>query len=742
MDCLPLQTNHFDILLAKIHIYLQIKCRLFFAVCIFTLILKPGYVIASEQLNQYIGPADLVVGKNSDFLYVLAKDARCICKLKIQDDALIPIDRLPLNFAPERLRISTDKKYLAVVGGGPLGRAVLIDLETFSPAANIPVGHTPCDIAVFVPHQSDIPAKDQPILYVANRFNGTISVVNLIRDTTTRKLNGFDKTIKTIPVGREPIALALSDDGKTLAVVNHLPEDPAMQFNIAARIRLIDTQTEQTTVVRLFPGAMGLRDIALSLDGRYAFVTGMLGNFEHLTDSVGGGWMNENHLYVIDLEQKNLAGSHILDQYAIGSANPWGISRSDDGRFLVVLAAGSSDVILLDLQRLVDMYDGFTGRTPGSAQPAALQDQLLPVNLRIPVGLKGVRHAVMSRNRVYASSYFEDAIVRVIPILKQPYQVMPGVLPYDDLEIPRSSDKPFIKNLRPDTTTEIRLNIKRQRNARSPFDPIAIAVSQEPDIMPFIPLSTFAISNGVRFERSFARLAEEPSWTLQRYGEMLFHDATLCEEHWQSCSTCHPDARADALNWDLLNDGADNPKNTKSLLLSHETPPSMATGIRERAEIAVRKGFETILMVPATEEEAQAVDAYLMSLKSVPSSKLVFDRTHPTEPGRLSDAARRGKRIFNSDRAGCSLCHPEPLFTDMRLHNVNTRAIRETRSAYDTPTLVEIWRTSPYLHDGRYSTIKELLIDGKHFGKQPGIPETEQPTEQELADLLEYILSL
>jgi len=53
-------------------------------------------------------------------------------------------------------------------------------------------------------------------------------------------------------------------------------------------------------------------------------------------------------------------------------------------------------------------------------------------------------------------------------------------------------------------------------------------------------------------------------------GDMYFHDATICFQNWQSCATCHPnDARMDGLNWDLLNDGMGNPKNTKTLLLSH-----------------------------------------------------------------------------------------------------------------------------------------------------------------------------
>ncbi len=77
-------------------------------------------------------------------------------------------------------------------------------------------------------------------------------------------------------------------------------------------------------------------------------------------------------------------------------------------------------------------------------------------------------------------------------------------------------------------------------------------------------------------------LGPKPQWTEVRRGEMLFHDGCLCHHGWQSCASCHPNGRVDALNWDLLNDGEGNPKNTKSLLLSHQTPPSMASAFVPR----------------------------------------------------------------------------------------------------------------------------------------------------------------
>ncbi|HUT09696.1 MAG TPA: hypothetical protein VMY42_04310 [Thermoguttaceae bacterium] len=219
--------------------------------------------------------------------------------------------------------------------------------------------------------------------------------------------------------------------------------------------------------------------------------------------------------------------------------------------------------------------------------------------------------------------------------------------------------------------------------------------------------------------------------TPQRRGQLLFHDATLCYQQWQSCASCHPDGRVDGLNWDLANDGTGNSKNTKSMLLAHRTPPAMAEGVRPSAEVAVRSGLMHILFADRPEEESAAIDAYLESLRPVPSPHLV--------DGQLSPAAERGRTLFHSPRVGCHRCHPGPLYTDLRLHDVGTRSPREYSTRFDTPTLVEVWRTAPYLHDGRYTTMKELLVEGEH-GLQRG--RGDDLSEREIDDLVEFVLSL
>ena len=220
--------------------------------------------------------------------------------------------------------------------------------------------------------------------------------------------------------------------------------------------------------------------------------------------------------------------------------------------------------------------------------------------------------------------------------------------------------------------------------------------------------------------------------TALRKGEMLFNDGALCFQGWQSCASCHgPDARVDGLNWDLLNDGIGNPKNVRSLLLAHRTPPAMTQGIREDAETAVRAGIQHILFGQRPEDDARAIDAWLRSLSPVPSPFL--------SAGKPSAAAQRGRKLFFDRQTGCAVCHPPALFTDLRRYDVGTRSHLDTVAEFDTPTLVEVWRTAPYLHDGSAVTLREVLTsanrDDRH-GKTSGL------SRAEIDDLVAYLLSL
>lgn len=223
---------------------------------------------------------------------------------------------------------------------------------------------------------------------------------------------------------------------------------------------------------------------------------------------------------------------------------------------------------------------------------------------------------------------------------------------------------------------------------------------------------------------------------LGRRGELYFNDGRLCMQQWLSCITCHPDGRVDGLNWDLQNDGIGNPKNTRGMLYSIYTPPAMSTGIRPDAEYAIRSGVTHIQQhVLSKEEEKEiypALEQYYRELKPIPSPYLNDD-------GTMTAAAKRGEKVF--EKAGCTVCHFGPYLTDMKQYDVGTLQNEldiEKKFKMDTPTLLEIWRTAPYLHDGRTSSLQDVVT--VHNPLMRG--NTKDLTPEEVEDLVEYMLSL
>jgi mono/diheme cytochrome c family protein len=226
-------------------------------------------------------------------------------------------------------------------------------------------------------------------------------------------------------------------------------------------------------------------------------------------------------------------------------------------------------------------------------------------------------------------------------------------------------------------------------------------------------------------------LGPKQEMDLVRRGDFLFHDADLCFQHWQSCSSCHPDGRSDGLMWDLLNDGIGNPKNTKSLLLANRMAPVMALGVRPDVRAASRAGIKFILFLQPDEKDVDALVAYIGSMKAEPGPVAVAPA--------MKAGVERGRKLFNDPKVGCATCHVAPLFTDQKLYDVGTQGKYDATGAFVTPTLVELFRTAPYLHDGSAVTIMDVLTTANHDDKHG---HTSQLTKQQLRDLEAYLESL
>lgn len=477
----------------------------------------------------------------------------------------------------------------------------------------------------------------------------------------------------TMAAARSPYYLAVAGDEHTVVAANFMPAGSALDPEAGVAVSLGDLDhPDRTTHIRLPAGSIMARQVVVSPDNRWAYVTHGLARFPLPLSQVERGWMNGNAVSLIDLEKKERYATVLLDRLNQGAADPWGVAISKDGGTLWVTLAGVHEVARLDLTRLHRWLAG--DGDPG-------QNETLP--------------------GIWADIH-EDPAKRA------------GLV--NDLDALTQAD----------ALARFRLEVRGPRGvALSPDERVlAVAGYYSGSVALVNPRNGRAIATiplGAQKEADPARL-----------GEMIFNDATFSLQHWQSCATCHPDGRTDGLNWDLLNDGAGNPKDTRSLLLAHKTPPMMSLGVRANMEIAVASGFRVSLFGQPKPDELEAVRAYIRSMKPEPSPYLAPD-------GELTLQARRGREIFESPQAGCAGCHPSPLFTDLLLHDVGTLLPTEKPAPLDTPTLVELWRTGPYLHHGGAVTVKEVLTK---YNPRQSHGSTAHLGEAEMDALAAYLLSL
>lgn len=224
-------------------------------------------------------------------------------------------------------------------------------------------------------------------------------------------------------------------------------------------------------------------------------------------------------------------------------------------------------------------------------------------------------------------------------------------------------------------------------------------------------------------------MGDRPEPDAVRRGEIYFHDATRCFQSWHSCASCHlDDGRIDGLPWDFMRDGIDNGKDVISLVNMHLTPPHNRLATRPDPRECIRTGVAGSHVIEPDPADVDDLLAYTRSLNPEPNPNLP----------ELVDAAKRGKVLFEG-KAGCATCHPGPYFTDKKSYDIGTGGTIEPDACYDTPPLIETYRTAPYLHDGRAVTVKEALTEHDPKKLHGNLKDL---TSQEIEDLVAYVLSL
>lgn len=660
---------------------------------VFCVVAMSGLAAAVWAEPADLAPIALTADKAGACLYVAEVNAGQVAVVDLTTGRVR--HTLATSRPPTGLAVSPGGQTLYVTCEGPEGVIELFELPAGRHKGQFRVGHTP---------MAPVLSADGKLLFVCSRFRNSLYVI----DSST------GRTVAQVPAVREPVAAVLTPDGQRLLVANHLPDGVADGPFMAAVVSVIDVNARRVIgLVQLPNGSMGLRGMCLSPDGRQAYVTHLVARYQVPTTQLERGWMSTNAVSVIDAVGARLVNTVLLDDIDLGAANPWGVTCTPDGRYLCVAHAGTDELSLIDRVGLLDRLARLAAGervSEVSATPADVPDDLsflVGLRRRVKLAGRGPRGLAAVGTKVYAAEYFSDSlgVVDVDAVAR------PGsVLPLWESDPARSKEHGRVDAGKPD-------------HGQGRLKGVSLALGSD-------DANRGSRGGGFR-PASLQRLAMNgpSSRSEARKGEMLFNDATISFQHWQSCASCHPDGRADGLNWDLMNDGIGNPKNTRSMLASPETPPVMSLGVRPHSEAAITAGIRYILFADRTKADTDAISAYLRSMESVPSPYLI--------DGRLSRRAERGGRIFES--AGCTPCHPAPLYTSNHSYNVGTGLGTQQDRLFDTPTLIEVWRTAPYLHDGRAATMEDVFRkhnpDNRH-GR------TSDLSPDDLAALVEYVLSL
>ncbi|EDL54468.1 hypothetical protein VSAK1_16042 [Vibrio mediterranei AK1] len=218
-------------------------------------------------------------------------------------------------------------------------------------------------------------------------------------------------------------------------------------------------------------------------------------------------------------------------------------------------------------------------------------------------------------------------------------------------------------------------------------------------------------------------------------GKQIFYnaaDARMTQDGYISCASCHADGDSDHRVWDFTDRG-EGLRNTISLLGKTGTGNGRVHWTANFDEIQdfendIRyafggRGFMVDALFSLSEnplgtsksgksEDLDNLAFYVSSLNQFPKSP------HRDFSGALTAEALTGQALFTSK--GCDTCHAGVYYTDMQRHDVGTIDASSGQgigaplvgTGFDTPSLIGLWGSAPYFHNGQAATLDDVLQIG------------------------------
>lgn len=277
-------------------------------------------------------------------------------------------------------------------------------------------------------------------------------------------------------------------------------------------------------------------------------------------------------------------------------------------------------------------------------------------------------------------------------------------------------------------------------------------------------------------------------------GKQLFFDKRLSEDMSISCASCHDPK----LGWSNgagvatgirgLQGGRSAPTIINSAYLSAGSPrfskvpqfwDGRAEGLEGQALGPIQNPIEMNMKMDLAIERLEKIEGYKKQFQAVFGTGVTedgiakaiasFERTILSggapidkfmsgDKSAMSEAAQRGWEVFSSGNKGnCTACHTYPNFSDGGYHNLGVGYDKEKpdlgryeqtkldgdKGRFKTPTLREIHRTGPYMHDGSEATLEDVVELYVKGGKpNPYLDDELKPltlTDQEKQDLVTFM---
>lgn len=292
----------------------------------------------------------------------------------------------------------------------------------------------------------------------------------------------------------------------------------------------------------------------------------------------------------------------------------------------------------------------------------------------------------------------------------------------------------------------------------------------------------FKLQMPLGLQEQAANIPEDNPLTPEKIalGKQFFWDKRWSRNGTVACVSCHDPNHgwADPRQFSIRFDGKPTSRHAPTLINRLFSDLQQSTGARASLEDQAFKSSDqtpelvvkSLGAIPAYQEQfrkvfgadlnaqgvAKAIAAYE---RTILSGNSPYDRFRAGDKSALSAAAQRGLALFEG-QARCVACHTGFNFTDEGYQNIGVGMDREkpdlgryavtkqdvNKGAFKTPTLRDVAKRPPYMHDGRFKTLEEVVAFYDRGGvANPWLSREIRPlnlTAQEQADLIAFLHAL